>query len=294
MEHPAADDSDQSSEDESFDPFNWIGGVERPSNPTSHGPRICEICQADRQYIDEKLKIHGNTIEKRWKKWSHAKREATLRQVDKDLYEKRWPEVQILCDFTAKPKATLEDHIRLQAQLGQRPIRNALLLPYRNLELLKSDPKPLLALLNSRTKYSSQEWASFDNHIISKPWEQGILQLIHNPNAIIMHGASYGQLVLWDSQFAHDWRAVGFPKSILVLEAQHELLKFLKKAVDVMLVGVVADTNTVSRPSFRFTSTDLKRWNIAASSEFASTYLFQPFFAPPKFDVDTMISLATT
>jgi hypothetical protein len=111
-----------------------------------------------------------------------------------------------------------------------------------------------------------------------------------------MRGNNYGQTRKWNETAAHNWRAIGFPRGILLLEAQQRLMSLLRGVVGKLLEGLVR-VDTKSR-SDHFTKTrqcGLKRCSDSASSisnEFASVYLHQSFSAPPAFDIKGLLSSA--
>jgi len=120
---------------------------------------------------------------------------------------------------------------------ARRSHKNVCLLPYLNLEGLMNEPARFLSLLYNRTHYSPQDWAPYDNLIIDKQFELGALETFYNRSCITMHGEEYGRLTEWHEEKAHGWNYIGFPRGILILQAQQRLLRFLRKLVDQVLVG---------------------------------------------------------
>ncbi|KAI5369222.1 putative HicA mRNA interferase family [Septoria linicola] len=56
----------------------------------------------------------------------------------------------------------------------------------------------------------------------------------YNRHCVVMYGKHYGKLVSWDKQAAHRLDMVNFPRGLLIFEAQFELSRFLRKALDVL------------------------------------------------------------
>ncbi|KXT11712.1 hypothetical protein AC579_6986 [Pseudocercospora musae] len=56
----------------------------------------------------------------------------------------------------------------------------------------------------------------------------------YNPDCVVMYSSQYGQLVSWDKAGAHCLDIIGFPRAVLLFEAQHELSEFLRKMVDLI------------------------------------------------------------
>jgi hypothetical protein len=94
-------------------------------------------------------------------------------------------------------------------------------------------------------------------------------------------------LLTYVHQAAHVQEIVGFPRGRLVLEAQDTLLRFLRKVVE-QLIGGITEPNEdqLKVPNFQV---ELKR---SGRVGFWSTYINQPFSAPPFFDIDGMCERA--
>lgn len=104
-----------------------------------------------------------------------------------------------------------------------------------------------------------------------------------------MYGPRYGQLIPWVADLAHQSDIIGFPRARLIFEAQARLIQFLRRVVEQILQGVDLESPgsstkwlEMTRLGFRKTG-DVALW---------SPYTYQPFSAPPIFNVDAMLSLA--
>jgi len=172
--------------------------------------------------------------------------------------------------------------------------RNACLLPYINLESLTNDPAKFLNLLYNRIQHNPEQWAPYDNFLLIKQWEIGALKTVYNPNCIIMHGLNYGKLAPWNDQTSHGWTTIGFPRAILVLEAQEKLLGFLRGVVERLVEGAEIENGTENSDAFgKALELGLRISNETSGRfEFASAYLNQPFCAPPVFDIRRLLSIA--
>jgi hypothetical protein len=131
-----------------------------------------------------------------------------------------------------------------------RPYRNVCLLPYINQEALKDNPIKLLSLLYNRTQYTPEQWAPYDKFMLDKDWELGSFDTTYNANCIIMFGEKYGTLTPWERGAAHYWKIIGFPRGILILEAQQRLMGFLRVVLDTLLAGLVRNDAAVHSNSF--------------------------------------------
>lgn len=58
-----------------------------------------------------------------------------------------------------------------------RKLREAQLLPYLNLEVLRDDSLKVLGLLHFWTKFDPEDWVTFDTYQIRASWQLGGLQL---------------------------------------------------------------------------------------------------------------------
>ncbi|KAL0253237.1 hypothetical protein SLS55_010209 [Diplodia seriata] len=168
-----------------------------------------------------------------------------------------------------------------------RNLRDSFLLPYLSVELLKKDPAVFLGLLHNRTHYTPDMWAAFDSKELTIAWAAGFLDVDFNESCVVLHGSQYGHLVPWEADSAHRSDIIGFPRARLVIEAQARLLRFLRRVVDQILEE--ADLGTPSG-SAKFTDManagSKKSGNVAYWSQFT----YQPFSAPPIFNMDTIVT----
>lgn len=185
------------------------------------------------------------------------------------------------------------DPLDLVSGYERRPYRKICLSPCLNLESLSKNPATFLNLLYNRVMYSSESWAPHDNHVIKGHWELRAFETEYNPGYIILFGEKYGQLTTSQRRELHDWTLVGFPRGILIPEAQYNILKVLRGVVEKLLHGLDTDDREVH--AHDFTSVlDLGLRSGAGSSavEFASSYLDQSYSAPPVFDIYALCSVA--
>jgi hypothetical protein len=200
-----------------------------------------------------------------------------LLQADPKLYEHQW--------FI--PRYTNTDPHWREA----RTYRNAFLLPYLNLEILKTNPAVLFGLLHGWTHYSPEDWAPYSNRQLIISWAAGFLGVDYCGSCVVMHGPNYGELAKWESEPAHRLDIVGFPRARLILEAQTHLMKFLRKLVEEILEGIDLEKPGSSNKWTEMTRLGFKE---VGEAEFWSTYTYQPFSAPPIFNVDDLLSIAQT
>ena len=228
----------------------------------------------DRKSLQMLCELHGDKIMNRWKKKSRDQRKAWLLQAEPDLYHHQW----------FLPRYTYTDpHWR-----DARKHRKTFLLPYLNVEVLRTNPAVLFGLLWNRTHYSPEDWAPFDNKELTISWAAGFYDLEYCGSCVIMYGPRYGKLTPWEPKAAHRSDIVGFPRARLIIEAQACLLGFLRRVVDQILEGCPeAPTSSVKW-------VEMARMGFKKSGDVAfwSQYTYQPFSAPPVFDIDALLSQA--
>ncbi|TEY63225.1 hypothetical protein BOTCAL_0157g00080 [Botryotinia calthae] len=118
------------------------------------------------------------------------------------------------------------------------------------------------------------------------------MQGYRNHNSV---GSTYGTLTQWKSEEAHRWASVGFPRAILILEAQAHLLSFLRSTVEKILgstTGYFVESQISSFDEIsKCGSTSLnRRCNYIPGA--ASCYLNRSFSALPIFDIDSLLNIA--
>lgn len=95
----------------------------------------------DSQYLRSVCDSYGDVIMSRWKKKNRDKREAILLKADPDMYPKKWFIPRYAYDLILNPNREWPE--------WRKPIKGYLL-PYVNIEELKSDPSKFLGLLFNR------------------------------------------------------------------------------------------------------------------------------------------------
>lgn len=244
--------------------------------------RFVSQIQDDRRHISERLERHADIVISRWIKngtyGSQQKREDVLRTVAADLA--KTPQDIIGYNYSHRGRP----HMNRSLQ-G----RHMLLLPWLNIEVLKTSPDALLALLHCRSAFEPSEWAAFDSQQFKGHWNQGYFDCDHSLKTIVMCGEEdYGSLVDWNAEQMHRVDTVGFPFGILVLEAQAYLLGVLRKALDTILQGIDGSHPFRTEKWQQATATGTFRRN---DIEPWSSYTRGAFCAPPKFDLAYWTSL---
>lgn len=104
-----------------------------------------------------------------------------------------------------------------------------------------------------------------------------------------MYGPRYGQLSPWAADLTHRSDIIGFPRARLILEAQARLMQFLCRVAEQILQGIDLESPGSSTKWLETTRLGFRKTGDVA---FWSSYTYQPFSAPPIFNVDAMLSLA--
>ena len=236
--------------------------------------------EQDRTYLLQRQASHADTILNRWKKKSVEKRRALLVSCIPELYEHRW----LLPRYSNTPESK-------QWKSRTRGRRCQLLLPWLSLEVLKTNPVVLLALLHYRTVYPPQDWAPYDSRQLTVSWACGHFDVEYSRKHAVMYGPRYGELVDWQAGPAHRADILGFPRALLVLEAQAYLTGILRKIVDKILESV-----DLSKPvtSEKWKSVINLGFKQSGTVESWSPYTNQAYSAPPVFDIDKLLAIIQT
>ena len=225
----------------------------------------------DRLFLQRQCADHGDRIIVRWKKRSREKRQDWILRADPSLCRERW----------FLPRYTYTDHDWRDG----RKHRKSFLLPYLSVYHLMSDPAIFLSLLHNRTFYPPSAWAAFDCKELTLGWATGYFEFCNE--CVIMYGPRYGEVTSWEAGSAHRSDILGFPRASLVLEAQANILRFLRNTVNEILQD--ADLGLVggSLKWKEMVNTGFKK---SKCSAYWSQFMYQPFSAPPRFDIHGLLA----
>ncbi|KAF2845574.1 hypothetical protein T440DRAFT_260676 [Plenodomus tracheiphilus IPT5] len=248
--------------------------------------------ERDRDYISKTLEQYGNQLSEWWRRKRPSGRKAFLEQVvpqlpttkETFLDYRSWlflsEERQLVSDV---------DSVIQERAAERRKLRLAFLLPYLNIPMLAIDAYPLLALLEVRGTSRFEDWALFDSEKLTVCWASGALATTYNPGCVVLYGPRYGELRPWSRDEAHRRDVLGFPRAQLILEAQSTLLSILRQAL-IQAVERFGPTQSEGKNElvnylhdYRTTARDHTPW---------SSYIQQPFDAPPTLDFGALISEA--
>jgi hypothetical protein len=159
------------------------------------------------------------------------------------------------------------------------------LLPFIDVETLSRDPMSLLALLHYRSDSEIADWVMHDFDQLEVGFNCTMGPPAFNPHCVIMYGTHLGRLIPWNKQSAHRHDIIGYPRAVLILEAQATLFAFLRKTVEVLL-----------EPGVQETAAGHQQWDTLVLSDFGKigpTPLVgrrtQAFRSPPQLDMAAIV-----
>ncbi|CZT14755.1 uncharacterized protein RCC_00715 [Ramularia collo-cygni] len=144
----------------------------------------------------------------------------------------------------------------------------------------------LVSLLHVRTLHSAASWSAFDTRKNHMAWCTSYYPAWFSKRCVTMCGSNYASLSDFDEELCHRWAMMGFPRALMTMQIQHELMYTLRDIVDALIggqdsSGMEAWTNLVSgglHPAGRD-----KAWN---------PYTCQPYTHPPSFSPKQMAGTA--
>ncbi|KAF7504545.1 hypothetical protein GJ744_002101 [Endocarpon pusillum] len=231
--------------------------------------------RANQAFLRRVLLNHGNAIISRWKKANSSKRASAIQNALPDIEVEKWTIFKKLYG----PSVVLDEAL----------LRKSCLLPYINLDDLRSDQFKFLSLLHARSQHDLDEWVVFDVNQTKLAWENGWIAVEHCPHAVIMFGAEYGKLVPWNQDQAHRWDIIGFPRAHLVIEAQFILLKLLRDVVEGLLQNVQKESG-----SDKWTALVECGFRRPGESETWTGLTNQAFTGPPMPNAESLFEIANS
>ncbi|KAI8943313.1 hypothetical protein NX059_001333 [Plenodomus lindquistii] len=245
----------------------------------------------DRDYIKTVLEKSGNQLCEWWRRKRPSGRTAFLEQVAPELPTSKESFLEYRSwQFLSSRKPPPEIDVMMREKAAERrKHRLAFLVPHLNIPMLATGAYPLLALLDVRGTSLHEDWAMFDNEQLTVQWASGGFRTKFNKGCVVIHGPGYGTLQPWQKDSAHRRDIVGFPRGQLLMEAQATQLSILRRilsnAMQRMGPGRCDGKNLLIDylQEYRSSTHDKAPW---------SSYVQQPFVAPPTLNFDTLISEA--
>ncbi|KAJ2984487.1 hypothetical protein NUW58_g6033 [Xylaria curta] len=217
-----------------------------------------------RDVLTKTLDTHADLFMSRWKKYSQAKREKVLQAIAPDIAPHPWH----IFDYQNFSPHDPAENFR------NPKTRHQLLLPWLDLETLKSHPQVL-------------SLCCITEHNVHP--KHGLFR--YAVPCVIVHGLQYGGFLPWNQDDANRADILGFPKAELLFEAQAYLMTTLQKLVSRVLEGVREGTPAQTSKWRELTHrSNFKRTN---EIELWSPYIFPAFSAPHTLDLRRLTSLAS-
>ncbi|OAR01728.1 hypothetical protein LLEC1_03268 [Akanthomyces lecanii] len=232
-----------------------------------------------RDALTARLDTSADILMSRWRKLSQAKREILLNEAAPGLEKEQWliPRWSYFRTRLPTPKAS------------QR-LRRQLFLPWLNVDVLKTNPTVLFALLHCRTAYPPQLWYNFDKRQHSIAWFTGSVDVDFSRKCVVVYGNKYGSVVDWEDKAVHRADIAAFPRAMLVIEAQAHLMETLHNIAAKILDGV--DESHPPRTSKWKGLVEGNAFSGTGIVEYWSPYTNPAFSPPPDFDSKYLLSVA--
>lgn len=227
------------------------------------------------EYLQGKIKSHGDNLLKRWPKLDKTSRQKRFGKIE--LESKAWPQLARYYQYD-------------WGWHEKRKYCNAFLIPHLNLEALSRSDARLLRLLHNRTIHNPADYFWDDLRSVHFPLSTGLLAKTFNPGCMITDGEQRGTMVPFDKPRLHREEVCGFPVAQLVLEAQNLLMQKLRAIVDELVKDLATGSGS-------------KKWNEDAAKDFRKmdpntadarlkyAILEQPYGPPKRFVVSELLDM---
>lgn len=158
-------------------------------------------------------------------------------------------------------------------------------------EALARDPTLLLSLLKRRSQNSPSSFALSDIKALRAAFGcPGIAPPHYNSKCVSLGEQNYGTLVDWERDLSHSWAIAGFPRAMMMLETQQDILAFLVDIASDIAVRAErrGDTQWLNyKPAVVETSSSLSIWP-------SSTLSSATYSSPTAFDARSLLRTAQT
>lgn len=138
----------------------------------------------------------------------------------------------------------------------------------------------LLSILHVRTAHDARSWTAFDIRNNGAAWGSGHIPVWFNKRCVLMCGKDYGLLRDFDSALCHESAMIGFPRALMTIQAQHELMYTLKGIVGEIIHGSAgtgaANWSLLLAAGLHPTNQDVG-WNTYTCGAFTRPEKFAPF-----------------
>ncbi|KAK3656874.1 hypothetical protein LTR56_002855 [Elasticomyces elasticus] len=255
-----------------------------------------ESAKKDLSIVRQKISTHGDVLQRRWVRRSDKERaKIVLNAMPEACLENfAWARMQngLARKFTAflhdcgsksMGRAKAAEKLQELSSAYEHRSRKMYLLPYCDAQTLSEGPMALLGLLHHRANSDAAAWVTFDMEQTRLAFEGLIARPSYNPHAVVMYGPHFGRLIPWNKQSAHQEDIIGYPRAVIILEAQCVLTRFLRTIVDLILKNGM-DAALPGR----------SQWDALVASEFHAisgplSRRLDAFNAPPQYDIEAIV-----
>ncbi|KAK5680261.1 hypothetical protein LTS10_007188 [Elasticomyces elasticus] len=249
----------------------------------------------DLALVRQNISTYGDVLQKRWTRRSVKQRASLVLKAMPEACPENfaWARMQNElarnfsaylheCRLTSTGRVKSAQKLQDLSSAYEHRSRKMHLLPYCDAQTLSEDPMALLSILHHRTNSDAADWVTFDMEQTSLAFEALIACPPYNPHAVVMYGPHYGRLIPWNKQSSHRLDVVGYPRAVIILEAQSALAEFLRTMVDLILKNDI-DAATLGR----------SQWDASVASDFQTTpgplsRRLDAFNAPPQYNIETI------
>jgi hypothetical protein len=255
---------------------------------------------SDRDAIRARLKTDADLLLKRWQRKSIEKRATVVRTAMPKVQARRFRNPWQFYEQKRVFREYLSTIDKKKRKLGfERYIANAMqafnthndsqreqnLLPFVDVETLSQDPMSLFVLLHYRSDSDIADWVMHDSEQLKAGFNWTMGPPVFNPHCVIMYGTHLGRLIPWNKHSAHRHDIIGYPKAVLILEAQAALFAFLRKMVKILL-----------EPSLQEATAGHQQWDVLVQSDFGRIGPIpllcrrtEAFRSPPQLDMADIV-----
>ncbi|KAK5694378.1 hypothetical protein LTR17_024859 [Elasticomyces elasticus] len=246
--------------------------------------------------VKERLDKYGDAFLKRWERRSVSARAALVRQALPQAHDRNFAPARVEFEYRRSYYSSLGDSTKCKSKQDvvnadvkdvmveyHLDMREAHLLHYLDLQTLSEDPMALISLLYHRSHTEPADWVLFDKEMTRIPFDVWLWRNQYNPHAVIMYGQHYGRLINWNKHSAHALDIIGFPRAVLILEAQDRLAKFMRTMIDLVLAQDLQAASVGSVLLDNLAQLDFQRG--------AHTRRLDAFRPPPCYDIQIIVDL---
>ncbi|KAK3632836.1 hypothetical protein LTR56_016159 [Elasticomyces elasticus] len=200
--------------------------------------------------VNTRVQEYGDAIFKKWNRLGTQQRADLVRKAMPEAYPRNFAQVRMQYDNERRISGALPKGVA-SMQLGDiarsqsttllkehEALRKMHILPYLDVQTLSEDPMNLLSILHYRSSTKPADWVLFDSEKLRVNFNSVSSQHFYNPHCVVVYGKHYGKLIPWNKDSAHRQDIMGYPRAVVVLEAQNVLSNFLLAITDLILKTV--------------------------------------------------------